>query len=78
MPGVITHTTNLVEHPELIAERIERYARIVGRENVIAANDCGFAARAVRDYDIHPTVVWAKFEALAEGARIATSRLWRK
>ena len=76
IPGVISHTTNLVEHPELIAERIERYARIVGRENVIAGNDCGFAARAVRDYDVHPTVVWAKFEALAEGARIATSRLW--
>jgi 5-methyltetrahydropteroyltriglutamate--homocysteine methyltransferase len=78
IPGVITHTTNLVEHPELVAERIERYARIVGRENVIAGNDCGFAAQAIRDYDIHPTVVWAKFEALAEGARIATSRLWRR
>jgi 5-methyltetrahydropteroyltriglutamate--homocysteine methyltransferase len=76
IPGVITHTTNLVEHPELVAERIERYARIVGRENVIAGNDCGFAARAIRDYDIHPTVVWAKFEALVEGARLATSRLW--
>lgn len=76
IPGVITHTTNLVEHPELIAERIERYARIVGRENVMAGNDCGFAARAIRDYDIHPTVVWAKFAALAEGARIATSKLW--
>jgi 5-methyltetrahydropteroyltriglutamate--homocysteine methyltransferase len=74
---VITHTSNLVEHPELIAERIERYARIAGRENVIAGNDCGFAARAIRDYDIHPTVVWAKFKALAEGAQIATSRLWR-
>jgi 5-methyltetrahydropteroyltriglutamate--homocysteine methyltransferase len=78
IPGVITHTTNLVEHPELIAERIERYARIVGRENVIAGNDCGFAARAIRDYDIHPTVVWAKFAALSEGARIASSRLWRR
>jgi 5-methyltetrahydropteroyltriglutamate--homocysteine methyltransferase len=77
IPGVITHTTNLVEHPELVAERIERYARIVGRENVIAGNDCGFAAQAIRDYDIHPSVVWAKFEALAEGARIATARLWR-
>jgi 5-methyltetrahydropteroyltriglutamate--homocysteine methyltransferase len=78
IPGVITHTTNLVEHPELVAERIERYARIVGREHVIAGNDCGFAARAIRDYDIHPTVVWAKFEALAEGARIASQRLWRR
>jgi 5-methyltetrahydropteroyltriglutamate--homocysteine methyltransferase len=78
IPGVITHTTNLVEHPELVAERIERYAHIVGRENVIAGNDCGFAARAIRDYDIHPTVVWAKFESLAEGARIASQRLWRR
>ena len=78
IPGVITHTTNLVEHPELVAERIERYVRIVGRENVIAGNDCGFAARAIRDYDIHPTVVWAKFAALSEGARIASQRLWRK
>ncbi|HWC28942.1 MAG TPA: cobalamin-independent methionine synthase II family protein [Dehalococcoidia bacterium] len=77
IPGVITHTTNLVEHPELIAERIERYARIVGRENVIAGNDCGFAAQAVRDYDIHPSVVWAKFEALTEGARLASAKLWR-
>jgi 5-methyltetrahydropteroyltriglutamate--homocysteine methyltransferase len=77
IPGVITHTSNLVEHPELVAERIERYARIVGRENVIAGNDCGFAARAVRDYEVHPTVAWAKFEALAEGARLATARLWR-
>jgi 5-methyltetrahydropteroyltriglutamate--homocysteine methyltransferase len=76
IPGVITHTTNLVEHPELVAERIERYARIVGRENVIAGNDCGFAAQAIRDYDIHPSVVWAKFEALAEGARIASAKLW--
>ena len=77
IPGVITHTTNLVEHPELVAERIERFARIVGRENVIAGNDCGFAARAIRDYDIHPTVVWEKFKSLTEGARIATARLWR-
>jgi 5-methyltetrahydropteroyltriglutamate--homocysteine methyltransferase len=77
IPGVITHTTNLVEHPQLVAERIERYAKVAGRENVIAGSDCGFAARAVRDYDIHESVVWAKFEALVEGARIATSRLWR-
>ncbi len=76
IPGVISHTTNLVEHPELIAERIERYAKLVGRENVIAGADCGFAASAVRFNDTHPSVAWLKFAALAEGARIATKRLW--
>jgi 5-methyltetrahydropteroyltriglutamate--homocysteine methyltransferase len=78
IPGVISHTTNLVEHPELIAERIERFARLVGRENVIAGADCGFAAQAVRFNDTHPSVAWLKFAALAEGARIATRRLWGK
>src|ERR671922_1749736 len=72
IPGVISHTTNLVEHPELIAERIVRFARAVGREHVIAGADCGFSAQARREPDIHPSVVWAKFEALAEGARLAT------
>src|SRR5499426_2272454 len=76
IPGVISHTTNLVEHPELIAERIERFARLVGRENVIAGADCGFAASAVRFNDTHPSVAWLKFAALAEGARLATRRLW--
>jgi len=76
IPGVISHTTNLVEHPELVAERIERFARIVGRENVIAGADCGFAASAVRFNDTHPSVAWLKFAAMAEGARIATRRLW--
>jgi 5-methyltetrahydropteroyltriglutamate--homocysteine methyltransferase len=76
IPGVISHTTNLVEHPELIAERIVRYARLVGRENVIAGADCGFAATARDVQDIHPSVVWAKFEALGEGARLATKELW--
>jgi 5-methyltetrahydropteroyltriglutamate--homocysteine methyltransferase len=76
IPGVISHTTNLVEHPELIAERIVRFARIVGRENVIAGADCGFAASAVRFNDVHPSVVWLKFAALAEGARLATRQLW--
>ena len=76
IPGVISHTTNLVEHPELIAERIQRYANLVGRENVIAGADCGFAASAVRFNDTHPSVAWLKFAALAEGARLATRRLW--
>ena len=76
VPGVISHTTNLVEHPELIAERIVRFARIVGRENVIAGADCGFAASAVRFNDTHPSVAWLKFGALAEGARLATRQLW--
>jgi 5-methyltetrahydropteroyltriglutamate--homocysteine methyltransferase len=77
MPGVISHTTNLVEHPELIAERIARYAAIVGRENVIAGADCGFAASGIRFNDTHPSVAWLKFAALAEGARLATKQLWR-
>jgi len=77
VPGVISHTTNLVEHPELIAERIVRFARIVGRENVIAGADCGFAASALRFNDTHPSVAWLKFAALAEGARLATAQLWR-
>ena len=77
IPGVISHTTNLVEHPELIAERIVRFAKIVGRENVIAGADCGFAASALRFNDTHPSVAWLKFVALAEGARLATRELWR-
>jgi 5-methyltetrahydropteroyltriglutamate--homocysteine methyltransferase len=77
IPGVISHTTNLVEHPELVAERIVRYARLVGRENVIAGADCGFAASAVRFNDVHPSVAWLKFAALAEGARLASQELWR-
>jgi len=77
IPGVISHTTNLVEHPELIAERIVRFAKIVGRENVIAGADCGFAASALRFNDTHPSVAWLKFVALTEGARLATRELWR-
>jgi len=76
IPGVISHTTNLVEHPELVAERIMRFAAIVGRERVIAGADCGFAASGLRFNDVHPSVVWLKFAALAEGARLATRRLW--
>jgi 5-methyltetrahydropteroyltriglutamate--homocysteine methyltransferase len=76
IPGVITHASNIVEHPELIAERIVRYARLVGRENVIAGSDCGFSSQATYNPEVHPTVVWAKFRAMAEGARLATEQLW--
>jgi 5-methyltetrahydropteroyltriglutamate--homocysteine methyltransferase len=77
MPGVITHASNIVEHPELIAERIVRFARLVGRENVIAGVDCGFSSQATYQPEIHPSVVWAKFRAMAEGARLASEQLWR-
>ena len=76
MPGVISHATNIVEHPEVIADRIVRFAERVGRENVVASADCGFSSQATYTPEIHPTIVWAKFEALAEGARLATARLW--
>lgn len=74
IPGVITHCSNIVEHPELVAERICRYAKLVGRENVIGGSDCGFSSQATFTPEIHPTVVWAKFKAMAEGARIATKQ----
>ena len=77
VPGVISHASNIVEHPELIAERLIRYATLVGREHVIAGADCGFSSNATYTPEIHPTVVWAKFKALAEGARLATDRLWK-
>jgi len=70
IPGVVTHHTNVVEHPELVADRIVRYARLVGRENVIAGTDCGMGFR------VHPQIAWAKLKALAEGARLATRELW--
>jgi 5-methyltetrahydropteroyltriglutamate--homocysteine methyltransferase len=76
IPGVISHASNIVEHPELIAERIARFARLVGRENVIAGSDCGFSSQATYDPEVHPTVVWAKFRAMAEGAKLATAHLW--
>ena len=76
LPGVISHATNIVEHPEVIADRIVRFAELVGRENVVASADCGFSSQATYAPEIHPTIVWAKFEALAEGARRATARLW--
>ena len=76
IPGVITHASNIVEHPKLIAERIVRYAKLVGRENVIPGADCGFSSQACYHTEVHPTVMWEKFRALVEGARIATRQLW--
>jgi len=77
-PGVITHASNIVEHPEWIAERILRFAKLVGRENVMAGSDCGFSSQASYKTEVHPTVVWAKFKAMREGADIATRKLWGK
>ena len=74
IPGVITHASNLVEHPEAIAQRIARFAGVVGRENVIAGADCGFASFST-SCEVHPSVVWAKLAALGEGARLATREL---
>jgi 5-methyltetrahydropteroyltriglutamate--homocysteine methyltransferase len=71
IPGVVGHATDFVEHPELVAERLVKYARLVGRENVIAGTDCGLGGRVG-----HPKIVWAKFEAMADGARLATRQLW--
>jgi 5-methyltetrahydropteroyltriglutamate--homocysteine methyltransferase len=76
IPGVVSHCVYQVEHPELVAERIERFAGVVGRERVIAGTDCGFATSRAGD-EVHPDVAWAKLEALAQGARIASQRLWR-
>ncbi len=76
-PGMITHASNIVEHPELIAERIMRFAKLVGRENVIAAADCGFSSQALYRTEVHDTVVWEKFKALRQGADIATKQLWK-
>ncbi|HUH85959.1 MAG TPA: cobalamin-independent methionine synthase II family protein [Stellaceae bacterium] len=76
IPGVITHASNIVEHPLWIAERLVRFAERVGRENVVAGADCGFSSQATYATEVHPTVVWAKFQALHEGARLASQRLW--
>ena len=76
IPGFLCHAHNFVEHPQLIAEGIVTYARLVGRENVIAGADCGFSSRAIYSPEVHPTVAWAKLAALAEGARIASAELW--
>jgi 5-methyltetrahydropteroyltriglutamate--homocysteine methyltransferase len=71
IPGVVGHHTDFIEHPELVAERLVTYAKLVGRENVIAGTDCGLGTRVG-----HPSIVWAKLEALAEGAQLATEELW--
>jgi 5-methyltetrahydropteroyltriglutamate--homocysteine methyltransferase len=76
-PGVITHASNIVEHPEWIAERLLRFANLVGRDNVMAGADCGFSSQALYKTEVHPTVVWAKFKAMHEGAEIASRRLWK-
>jgi 5-methyltetrahydropteroyltriglutamate--homocysteine methyltransferase len=71
LPGIVSHATNVVEHPELVCDRILRFADIVGRERVIASTDCGLGGR------IHPQIAWAKLDSLAQGAALATRRLWR-
>jgi 5-methyltetrahydropteroyltriglutamate--homocysteine methyltransferase len=76
IPGMLLHACNIVEHPELIAERLVRFAERVGRDNVIAGTDCGFSSQACYRTEVHPSVVWAKFQALSEGARLASRRLW--
>ena len=75
IPGVVSHCVYQVEHPELVAQRIERFAGVVGRESVIAGNDCGFATSAAGD-EVHPDVAWAKLKSLTEGAALASNRLW--
>src|SRR5271155_3548134 len=76
-PGVITPASNIVEHPELIAERLVRFAKLVGRENVMAGADCGFSSQALYKTEVHPTVVWEKFKAMRQGADLATKQLWK-
>ena len=70
MPGVVSHATNLVEHPPLVADRILRYAAIVGRENIVAGTDCGLGGR------VHADLAWAKLRTLVAGARLASTSLW--
>jgi 5-methyltetrahydropteroyltriglutamate--homocysteine methyltransferase len=75
MPGVVDSTTNYIEHPELVAERIVRFAQLVGRENVIAGVDCGLSTSAVST-KVDPAIAWAKLQSLVEGARLASKQLW--
>ena len=77
-PGVITHASNIVEHPEWIAERLIRFANLIGRESVMAGADCGFSSQALYKTEVHPTVVWEKFRAMRKGADLATRQLWGK
>jgi 5-methyltetrahydropteroyltriglutamate--homocysteine methyltransferase len=77
MPGMVTHSSVVVEHPELVSQRIQRFAALVGRENVIAGVDCGFASMPRAVPEVHESIVWAKFKSLSEGAALATRELWR-
>jgi 5-methyltetrahydropteroyltriglutamate--homocysteine methyltransferase len=77
MPGVVTHSTNIVEHPELVCDRLMRFAGLVGRERVVAGTDCGFSQSPLGSR-LHYTIMWAKLKALAQGAAMASDRLWRK
>jgi 5-methyltetrahydropteroyltriglutamate--homocysteine methyltransferase len=70
LPGVVSHSTNVIEHPELVADRIARFADAVGRENVVASTDCGLGGR------VHPQIAWAKLDTLVKGAELATAQLW--
>jgi 5-methyltetrahydropteroyltriglutamate--homocysteine methyltransferase len=72
LPGVVTHSTNLIEHPELVADRIVKFAEAVGRDNVIASTDCGLGGR------VHPQIAWAKLKTLSEGAALASKQLWAR
>ena len=76
IPGVLDSTTNYIELPKLIAQRIVRYAALVGKENVIAGSDCGFGTFARANYQVEPEIVWSKFKAMSEGARLASEQLW--
>ena len=76
IPGFLCHANNFVEHPRLIADGIVTYANLVGRENIVAGADCGFSSRATSKPEVNPAVAWAKLDALAEGARIASGELW--
>jgi len=75
IPGVISHATNVVEHPELVAERLVRLAKLVGRHNLMAGTDCGFAQGPFVQR-VHPSIMWAKLQTLVEGTRLASKRLW--
>ena len=77
IPGVLDSTTNFIEHPELVAQRLVRYAEVVGRERVIAGTDCGFATFARSNLQVAPDIAWAKLKSMAEGARLASAQLWR-
>jgi 5-methyltetrahydropteroyltriglutamate--homocysteine methyltransferase len=77
IPGVLDSTTNFIEHPELVAQRLVRYAEVVGRDRVIAGTDCGFATFGRSTLLVEPEITWAKFASMAEGARLASAQLWR-